>query len=1198
VTFPVDPAPGIHNIPPLDSNAFTVQDAQQYQIWGQQLLFLIAKAIVEALLNVSVLGTSPWDALKAFGLDPGGIIDTIVSALGGSGSALSDLTTALEDIPQGNVSGLVTALGDLLSSADFQNLLDAIANALGFTGTGHTITNVQTYLGEIPNVNITNILGTSNLGTDVQAIVDKLSNAFGQAGTGHTLANLLSYAEAIPSANVVNILGTSNLGTDVQAIVDELANAWGHAGTGHTLANLLSYAGSIPGSVLSGATTVEQSIIDNIHQAVQGGSSTGNAVSDVKTQLQDVFTNLFGTSTLGTILATAAIPNITRSMSSDLQSVIDNIHQAVQGGSSTGNTAADVKTQLQDIFTNLFGSSTLGTVLTTAAIPNITKAMSTDLQAAIDAVYQAINGGSSTGNTVASVKTSLLAIPSANVNNILGTTNLGTDVQAIVDKLANAWGQAGTGHTLANLLSYAGAIPNTVITNVLGSASLGADVQAIVDKISNALGQAGTGHTLANLLSYLGAIPNANITNILGNASLGADLQAVVDKFVNLLTAGSSSGNSISTLSSDFTSAFNGYLPTLTDNGDGTTSGISGTMTSNSDGTVTTTPSSPLYALIDNGNGTLSNAADALGAVYGSRGTEAFSTGNWQTLLANTNTQNASNLVSSLSSLIPAVIANGDGTLKAIGQVVENGDGTFTYTGQQVPVLGAVVNSLVDNSDGTLMSFAETVDNAVQNANLIGSNLNQGSVGIFGHLYGALNGFGTAPSISPAQSYTSLLGVASTLQNNVTQLGGIGGLNVSSANDALQRSAVSVTGGSSGVRTTVNFTSDANASTVTGFTIGAIPNLSSNYERDMGIQSAQVAWGYGLDGNTVSSASPSQTVTYWGNINYVYQYITQYWYTTAEGAYYLSTPTNTDYQIVSMVMNTANDINGGTTHGGYTANGTNQIYARVNSAATSFVWASLGNGTAALGCVVSSSSTTFITVNHTAIMGATYELRVGNPSGSDVWFIGLYCNGALVTSYEDSGHVSQNGSSYRYAGFAMMSQYVAAYRTDGTLGWSGYYYPATVTYWKYLDNATPAVVGSFFRAYKTSASTNAITSGTVFSTSATFDTLERCSSDLTYSSGAGTVTVSIPGTYLVTCRIITSNSSACTAYVVRNGTEHSLGMVGGSFTNVSAVSSLVYCAANDTLALAPNASTNVAAGDAGGDNQWWSVAMVNCGTLS
>jgi hypothetical protein len=52
---------------------------------------------------------------------------------------------------------------------------------------------------------------------------------------------------------------------------------------------------------------------------------------------------------------------------------------------------------------------------TTSLIPNITKAMSTDLQATIDNIYQAMFGGTSTGNTVASVKTGLLAIPGPNI---------------------------------------------------------------------------------------------------------------------------------------------------------------------------------------------------------------------------------------------------------------------------------------------------------------------------------------------------------------------------------------------------------------------------------------------------------------------------------------------------------------------------------------------------------------------------------------------------------------------------------------------------------------------------------------------------------------------------------------------------------------------------------------------------------------
>jgi hypothetical protein len=122
------------------------------------------------------------------------------------------------------------------------------------------------------------------------------------------------------------------------------------------------------------------------------------------------------------------------------------------------------------------------------------------------------------------INTSTGLMSALNVSNVLGSSSLGADVQAILDNIANALGHSGTGHTLANIESYLGLIPPANVTNVLGGSNLGADVQAIVDKLSNGLGVSGTGHTLANLLSYIEAIPNTNVTNVLGGANLGADL--------------------------------------------------------------------------------------------------------------------------------------------------------------------------------------------------------------------------------------------------------------------------------------------------------------------------------------------------------------------------------------------------------------------------------------------------------------------------------------------------------------------------------------------------------------------------------------------------------------------------------------------------------------------------------------------------
>lgn len=171
--------------------------------------------------------------------------------------------------------------------------------------------------------------------------------------------------------------------------------------------------------------TFAQAIVDGLHQAINGGSTTGNATSTIKSNLQTLNTNIWGTTNTGSVVRTAAIPDITRSMSTDMQSTIDGFYQGVNGGSSTGNAVSTIKSNLQSIFNNIFGQTTLGTTVKTAAVPNITRSMSTDLQSTIDNVHQAVNGGSSTGNAASSVKTNMQSI----FSNLFGSTTLGTVIK-------------------------------------------------------------------------------------------------------------------------------------------------------------------------------------------------------------------------------------------------------------------------------------------------------------------------------------------------------------------------------------------------------------------------------------------------------------------------------------------------------------------------------------------------------------------------------------------------------------------------------------------------------------------------------------------------------------------------------------------------------------------------------------------------
>lgn len=356
------------------------------------------EAIPASVINGVLNSLNIPNITLAMSTDMQGIIDNIANAMGqsGTGHTLANLVTYLENIPQSVVSGLTSALSSKALQTDFQSLIDNIANAMGQSGTGHTIANILTYLEAIPQSvvsGLTSALSSKALQTDFQSLIDNIANAMGQAGTGHTIANILTYLENIPQSVVSGLtsaLSARALQTDFQSLIDNIANAMGQSGTGHTIANILTYLEAIPQSVVTGLTsalsaralqTDFQSLIDNIANAM-GHSGTGHTIANILTYLEAI-----PASVVNGVLNAVNIPNITKAMSTDLQSFI----------------------------TNVFGTTSIGTVIQQPAIPDILRSMSQDLQAVIDGIHQAVNGGGSTGNTPDTVKTNLQKIPFINL---------------------------------------------------------------------------------------------------------------------------------------------------------------------------------------------------------------------------------------------------------------------------------------------------------------------------------------------------------------------------------------------------------------------------------------------------------------------------------------------------------------------------------------------------------------------------------------------------------------------------------------------------------------------------------------------------------------------------------------------------------------------------------------------------------------
>lgn len=529
-----------------------------------------------------------------------------------------------------------------------------------------------------------------------------------------------------------------------------------------------------------------------------------------------------------------------------------------------------------------------------------------------------------------------------------------------------------------------------------------------------------------------------------------------------------------------------------------------------------------------------------------------------------------SSIQNALGGLLPAVIDNFDGTAGALANIVNNVDGTATYVGQQS---SNAVQTLIDNADGTAMSLAAAMNNALAGAQQTGANLISGVAGVWGSIFGALSGAPTPAAATPAQAYAALQNQQAVTANSSANIGGLTGLTVASVNQALQRSVIgSGAGIGGGVYATINFSGYANQSDLTGI----FTAVSARYDFDFG---SSTTTAIGIQGGTCAWLGPANH---------------------GEVAYY-ATATTSDYQVVSMVLSSLNDI----AHTGivYASNG---LLGRCNTAMTTYVGLNIGNGKATLFTSVAGSVTDFWVVAHTAIAGAVYELVLGNSGISNPYSISAYCNGVQIgTTYVDGSHVSQVGSSFRNSGIAMANE-------------GGGLVPASLSSWGVADNAPPTVIGSGFRAYRASTSagtlvaaspstwTTGAVSWTVWTLPASaFDTIQWQTSDTTWDSSTNTVTVAIAGWYQVTVSNMVSVSSggAIAACVFHNGALAQSGTSGiYSAGNGPVMQSTfsIYCAANDTLApgILESSAGSALQGDTSGVGTYFQVTLANCGTLS
>lgn len=254
----------------------------------------------------------------------------------GSGGQLANALKGLLPAALDNLDGTAETLANIVHNFDgtATALTQAASNALtglvdNFDGT------VMSWAHALQSISVGQNIATA-LSTG-QQVGDALANALGHPGTGHTPLQILSYLAAIPAALVAGVT------TEEQNLRDAIANAMGHAGTGHTAADILSYLGAIPGTVIASATAIEQSLI----------TSFGTGITDVATAINNGVTALTHILALiaaipGASLITDVATTINTALN-NAQGAIDNIVNTIGGGSGSGNQPTDVANALGQI---------------------------------------------------------------------------------------------------------------------------------------------------------------------------------------------------------------------------------------------------------------------------------------------------------------------------------------------------------------------------------------------------------------------------------------------------------------------------------------------------------------------------------------------------------------------------------------------------------------------------------------------------------------------------------------------------------------------------------------------------------------------------------------------------------------------------------------------------------------------------------
>lgn len=227
--------------------------------------------------------------------------------------------------------------------------------------------------------------------------------------------------------------GGTSTGALPATVKSNFAQAWArlfdaHNGTTGNTSKLPSdiyTAGAAVRTAAVNARSEVQSTVDGVADATNGGTSSGAAASTVKTNFAQAWARIFdahngttgATSKLPSDIYTAgaAVRTTAVGAKTDLQTTVDGVADATNGGTSSGALPATVKSNFAQAWARIFDAHN-GTTGNTSKLPSdiytagaavrtTATGAKTDVQTTVDGVAQAINGGTATGAAASTIKT-------------------------------------------------------------------------------------------------------------------------------------------------------------------------------------------------------------------------------------------------------------------------------------------------------------------------------------------------------------------------------------------------------------------------------------------------------------------------------------------------------------------------------------------------------------------------------------------------------------------------------------------------------------------------------------------------------------------------------------------------------------------------------------------------------------------------